>query len=214
MENQFKVVSKRDSQVLLDFITFNNRVNHPRVTMHSFIFGFLFLLIPCVSPGLPVAVVVCVILGILFMGMAFFRQYIALARLKKIDEAYKDGQETTYLFDISGLKIYINGQFEKNAGGYRNIHSFWSDERNYYIGMNEDELYLIPKRAFAEGDEKEFQKFIETKSRVDCKWIPFTLKNKINKTIVYIRTQDQLHDKKIAEQRRQKKMEKEQRKKQ
>ena len=43
--------------------------------------------------------------------------------------------------------------------------------------MNEEDLLILPKEGFEEGDEKEFRQFMLDKSGADYRWTPVRVTN-------------------------------------
>lgn len=76
------------------------------------------------------------------------------------------------------MYVYENGELTQNVGGYNQVSCFYGDEKNYYLGVNNDDLYLLPRKAFTEGNEEEFLKFIEKKSGEKYEFLPMKVKNK------------------------------------
>ena len=57
-------------------------------------------------------------------------------------------------------------------GYYKDVYRVWEDERHFYIGMESEDLLILPKDSFREGDAKEFRDFILDKSGASFKWQP------------------------------------------
>jgi hypothetical protein len=180
-EIKYQVKAKRDAAMIKSFITFTYRVKHPKVTSNFIIWGIVVFFIPFTASGHPVISGICFAIGAFMVLMGLFRQYIPLTMMKKRDTDYIEGVVTTYNFGKTDIEVYRNDELLMIAGSYQKIHSFYSDEYYYYIGMNEDDLFVLPKSCFTIGDSYEFQTFISEKSQVECSWIPVTLKNKFIK---------------------------------
>lgn len=81
---------------------------------------------------------------------------------------YKNNISTrpVWLLPCKGIpnKNNIEKAVKKNTTWwYKQIASFYENEKNFFILMNEDELYVLPKKDFVIGDVDEFRQYIETK---------------------------------------------------
>ena len=67
---------------------------------------------------------------------------------------------------------------EENMGHYKNIYRLWEDEKTFYVGMNEDDLLILPKENIEGGDMGSFKDFILEKSGAEYRWKPVGIVNK------------------------------------
>ncbi len=175
--NHYVVRIRRDTALMMTFIKFQNRVSHPRVTFNLLVTGILLALVPTIVEGLAMpGVIVSYGVGALLILTALFRQYLTLSMMKSSPEI-KENEEITYYFGNSGVRA-LRGVTEENMGYYKNIYRVWEDERTYYVGMNEEDLLILPKDKFELGSEKEFLEFILDKSGAEYRWTPVGLLNK------------------------------------
>lgn len=179
METKFKIVMKKDGQILEDFVKFANRANNPSQQMKMFVLAAGFVLIGITAhKDAPTMGLVIGIFGALLLVYVLIRFKLAVRKLKKVDQAYLNQYELGYEFTNTGIHIYQDGELETNVGGYSHVSCLYSDEYNYYVGINNEDLLLLPKKCFVEGNEEEFMPFLEEKSREECEFLPRTLKNK------------------------------------
>lgn len=184
METKFKVVTKRTIKSVKDYILFVYRARYPKTTGHFIMIGILLMGPPLILEELRdnvTLVKAMMIIGAISLLMAFFRHYIAVFRTIKDDEAYKEGWELTYQFTQKGIYAYRNGEMEKNVGSYSHVTAIYSSEQYFYIEIDEEEMYVLPVKDFAEGAPGEFEEFITKKSNIACKWYPTTFRNKFAK---------------------------------
>nr|WP_308000232.1 YcxB family protein [uncultured Merdimonas sp.] len=159
------------------FIKFTNRIRHPRVTFNLLATGVLLALVPTVIKGIALpGVVISYGMGVLLILMALFRQNISVSMMKN-DPQVKENEEITYLFGDSRIRALRDGR-EEDMGYYKNVYRVWEDERIYYVGMNEEDLLILPKDEFIEGDQESFREFILDKSGADYRWVPTGLVNR------------------------------------
>lgn len=176
MECKFSVKVRRDIGMMKTCIRFNNRVHHPRVSMHLFVIGVILFGMPITAGKGPVLRdAVCIILGSFFVFMSLFRHNIAAAGMKKSPEMELN-EELSYHFGTKGVQVIKDGK-AVNIGTYKNIFRLWEDERYFYIGMNEDDLLILPKKGFEIGSAEEFRDFILKKSNAGYSWKPTNIMN-------------------------------------
>lgn len=172
MENEYKIQIRRDTEMMKTFIDFNNRVNHPKVSFHLFLIGALLISMPIVAGGGKLwGVLICYILGGFLVFMSLFRKYIAVHQMKKSPEI-EVGEELTYHFTPKGVRVCKEGEPDKNLGGYKNIYEVWEDEKHYYLGMNKEDLLILPFKDFTLGKPSEFKEFVLQKSKAPYTWKP------------------------------------------
>ena len=53
------------------------------------------------------------------------------------------------------------------------VVALYMDEKNYYIGIEGDDLYPLPRKSFVEGKQEEFEKFIKEKTGKKMMYVPF-----------------------------------------
>ena len=173
---KFKIVTNRDKAMIKSFVVFLDNIKHRHVTIRLCIMGILMLSVVIFVPGNLIGILIFSILGILFLFLGIFRHSIATAKIYKT-------LINTYVFEDNGLSVYTNESLEKAGGSYKQIASFYENEKNFFILMNEDELYVLPKKDFVIGDVDEFRQYIETKICTKVIWTPEKPVNKFKKLL-------------------------------
>lgn len=177
----YQVKTKRDSGVILAYITFTYRVMHPKVSSRLIIYGLLLVL-----PGLfffrdHYWKAYFIGIGLVLILLGFFRQYISLAMTKKNDPDYKSGAECTYNFYEVSADFLKDGKSFLRLDKYKDITNFYYDDEYYYLAVRSRDFFVIPKKAFTIGDPAEFEEFIYKKSKHTCRWIPNRFSDKMKK---------------------------------
>lgn len=176
-KNHYTVHIRRDTEMMKIFVKFTNRIRHPRVSFNLFVTGVLLALVPTVIEGVALpGVIISYGMGALLILLALFRQYISVSMMKN-DPQVKENEEITYLFGNSGVRALRDG-VEEDMGYYKNVYRLWEDEKIYYVGMNEEDLLILPKANFKEGEPESFREFILDKSGSDYRWVPMGLVNR------------------------------------
>lgn len=169
--NKYIVNIVRDTAMMKTYVKFYNRVKHPRVTMNLLFAGIVLVALPVAAPGIALpGVIICYVMGALLVLMGLFRQNIAVYQMKA-DPNVKENEELSYLFGNTKIRVENDGKIE-TMGGYQNVYRVWEDEKTYYVGMNEDDLLILPKNAFEKGDVKGFRDYILEKTGADFVWKP------------------------------------------
>ena len=179
METKFKIVMKKDMKILEDFIIFANKANNPTQQLKMAIIAIGFIGIGVIARNDSTAMAIGIgLFGILLLAYVLFRFKLAARKLAKVDEAYINQNELSYEFANSNIYIRKDGELERNVGSYTHVTCLYSDEYNYYVGINNEDLLLLPRHCFVEGNEEEFMAFVEEKSNEQSEFLPRTLKNK------------------------------------
>ena len=109
--------------------------------------------------------IACFIVGALIILLALFRQYISLALTKRNDPDYKSGADFTYDFTEADASFYRNDELIAYLAKYKDILSFYYDDKFYYLAISNRDLFILPKSRFTIGDPADFEDFIFKKSK-------------------------------------------------
>ena len=151
----------RDETLLKLFVKFSNRVKHPRATLFMVSIGLMLIAMPITNKRIALAgVIICFVMGPILTVMGLFRHQIGVNMLKNNPET-KLGEQLTYIFGNTDIKISKEDEVEK-FGSYSNVYRLWESEKVFYIGANEDDLVVLPKKCFEEGDVSTFRDFFLT----------------------------------------------------
>ena len=203
METKFKVVMKRDDEAMKEFLSFRYRAQGQanRAKLYIFAVGMLAIGYFAAKGGNVTMGNIIAVVGILMVLSGMVLPKVALARLKKMDESYQAKKEFTYVFARGSMYVYENDELSQNVGSYKQVSCFYEDEKNFYVGINNDDLYLLPRKGFVEGDAKDFVEFIQDVSGESCIFLPATLKNRWKKFRADQKVKEAEYDAKAAEKR-------------
>lgn len=175
-KNKYIVNIVRDTAMMKTYVKFYNRVKHPRVTMNLLFAGIVLIALPIAVDGIALpGVIISYVMGVLLVLMGLFRQNIAVFQMKGSPDV-KENERLSYLFGNTKIRVESEGKIE-TMGGYQNVYRVWEDERTYYVGMNEDDLLILPKDAFEKGEAKAFRDYILERTGADFVWKPTGLVN-------------------------------------
>lgn len=203
METKFKVVMKKDNQAMKDFLSFTYRAKGQmnRAKLYVYAAGMLFIGYMAARDGNVTVGNIIAAVGLIMVAMGLILPKVALANMKKTDPGYNNGTEYTYVFASGSMYVYENGELAQNVGGYGQVTCFYGDEKNYYVGINNDDLYLLPMSNFVEGDPNEFVDFIQKVSNETYEFLPTTIKNRWLKYRTTQKIKEAEHDAKVAAKR-------------
>ena len=203
METKFKVVMKKNEEILKDFISFRYRAQgkESRTKARIFMAALIVIGILAIRDGnVKSGTIMCIVGAVMILG-TFLMSPIAVSKIKKADIGYKNGTEYEYRFASGSMYVYENGELAQNVGSYRQVSCFYGDEKNFYVGVNNDDLYLLPIKNFVEGNPDEFIDFIQNVSDEKYEFLPLTLKNKWLKYKTNQKLKDMEYDARAAAKR-------------
>lgn len=181
-KGKYVVPVKRDEKLLKTFVKFSNQTRHPRTTVYLVTVGAMLIALPIANKEIALAgVIICYVMGALMVLMGVLRHHIGVYMLKSNPQTKLD-EELTYIFGNTDVKTERNGELEK-LGSYASIYRLWEDEKFFYIGINEDDLVVLPKTNFEVGDVSTFRDYILEKSGATFTWQPKRIDNVIKNNI-------------------------------
>lgn len=198
----YKVATRHTKQVLKDFIKFTYKVKNPKANLRLYTLAGCFFVISAAYRELKTEMIVCASLGILILLFTFFRHEIAFFRLAKSDPNYKQQSEIIFSFDMGEFAIQTDGIVSPEKLKYSQITSFYKDSRNYYIGINNEELHILPYSDFQLGNVKEFSAFIKGKVKKEVVELKVPLKEQIRHGREAMKLAEKQHDQRIAEKKK------------
>lgn len=102
--------------------------------------------------------VICWGLGILVVILALARDYLTYLGLLRQDKYYIEGTEILMSFGYSAFSVQDD---EKKTYKYHLIRDMYVDNDIYYLHLEDDDLFLIPKGDFVKGTADDFCKFMQ-----------------------------------------------------
>ena len=139
----------------------------------------------------------CLVIGILLCIFSFARHYIGVMQLKGNDEIYQNDWEVDTSFLDGEIRIRNSGETKGFSKSYKEVAALYMDENNYYIGIEGDNLYPLPRKCFVEGKQEEFENFIKKKTGQKMMYVPFRMKNKFAIIRENMKVKEAEHDLKL-----------------
>ena len=186
-KDKYTVHIKYSKEILKTFAKFYNSVKHPRATMFMVSVGVMLFALPFVNHDIKLpGQIICYVMGPILFLLGLFRQNISVLMMKDSDGMKLD-DDIVYRFGNTGVQVEKAGKTE-HMGNYKKIYRIWEDEKTFFVGMNEEDLIVLPKTAFEDGDPDTFREFILEKSRCIFTWHPRRLDHIIKWRWIQIRT--------------------------
>lgn len=113
--------------------------------------------------------------GIVIIILAFARTYLTYFGLLGRDIYYKYNIKINMSFGHSGFIVEDN---EKNTYKYHMIREMYADNEMYYLYMESDDLFIIPKTDFVSGSSEKFYDFMQQNTSKEFKEVHISLKQK------------------------------------
>lgn len=202
MSARYRVKTKHTKELLKDFVKFSFRVNHPKTTLRLCIIGVGFLIIGAGMARGSLAMWLCLAIGVFLCIFAFTRHHIGVMQLKGNDEVYKNDWEVDTSFFDGEIRIKNSGDSKGFSKSYKEVAALYMDEKNYYIGIEGDDLYPLPRKSFVEGKQEEFEKFIKEKTGKKMMYVPFKMKNKFAIIRENMKAKEKEHDLKLEKKKK------------
>lgn len=198
--SKYAVAICYDDKIMETFIRFYNRVRHPRATFFLVSVGGMLFLLPFFNEAIALpGKIICYVMGPILLLLGSFRDKLSVHMMKQ-DPNFKYKEELVYRFGNTGVEVDRSEGTER-LGNYKKIFRLFEDEKNFYMNINEEDLVVLPKNAFVEGDPDTFKEFILDKSGAKFVWKPVQIKNKVR----WYMTQKKLQREEMWEERKGKK---------
>ena len=199
---RYRVKTKHTKELLKDFVKFSFRVNHPKTTLRLCVIGVGFLIIGAGMERGSLAMWMCLVIGAFLCVFAFLRHHIGVMQLKGNDEVYKNDWEVDISFLDGEIRIKNSGEQKGFSKSYKEVAALYMDEKNYYIGIEGDNLYPLPRKCFVEGKQEDFEFFIKKKTGQKMMYVPFKMKNKFAIIRENMKAKEAEHDLKLEEKKK------------
>lgn len=185
-KNHYVVETKRDTKLMLTFMEFKNRVEHPAATIYMVTMGVMLvgLMYKQADSIATTGRIIGYVFGALLILMGLFRKYISVYMMKNNPEVHVN-EKITYLFGNTGIRANKAQEgTEEHLANYKDVYCVWEDEADFYLGMNNDDLIVLQKANFKEGDATAFKDFVLEKSGAKYVWKPAKFMNVCKNAIV------------------------------
>lgn len=185
MDGRYIVETQKTADVIKDFILFKRRAQNSHGTFHLCLIGAGMTGVGYTTyPDNSTAGINLMLTGAILLIFALFRHNLTVSKFKKSDQAYLEKWNLTYVFTNKELQVYRNGELFEKVKNYRDISSFYEDEKNYYLGINNEDMYVLPKKDFTTDSNEGFADFITEKSSQELIFLPASFITRFKRSFV------------------------------
>lgn len=198
----YKVETRHTRQVLKDFIKFTYKVKNPRASLRLYTLSGCFFVLAAALKGLTTQMIIFAAIGIALFLFTLFRHEIAISKLAKNDLNYQNQSDIIFSFGMNGFVIENKTIPSEEKLKYSQVTDFYRDIRNYYIGVNNEELHILPRLDFKLGNENEFAAFMKARTNKEITELKIPWKEKLKRVRTEMKLAEEQHDQRIAEKKK------------
>lgn len=115
--------------------------------------------------------------GLAVIAVAFLRDQISYLGLLYRDPYYKNGIKIRMSFGHSGFEV--QDKVRTVSYKYNLIRNLYADRDIYYIHMEDDDLFLVPKEDFVTGDPVKFYDFMQNAARKEFEGVNLSFRQRL-----------------------------------
>ena len=117
--------------------------------------------------------------GLIVIAVALLRNQISYLGLLYRDPYYKYGIKIRMSFGHSGFEV--QDKVRTVSYKYNLIQNLYADRDIFYLHMEDDDLFLVPREDFVSGDPKKFYEFMQNAARKEFEAENLTFKQRLYK---------------------------------
>lgn len=204
----YTIQTKHTKEVLEAFIKFTYRVKSGNMTFRLCLFGSGFLMIAYMVRDTLIPMIGFGLLGLLVLFFAFMRKNIAFQKLSQNDPNYQSGSEIIFTFGHGNFTVEGVEKQDKQQIQYGQVSSIYQDEDYFYLGVNNEDMHVLPKRDFTEGSPERFGEFVAGKSNHKVIPVKVPFKERIAEAKVQKKANEAKRDKEWEEWKAERKIKK------
>ena len=203
----YKVVTKHTKQMLRDFVRFTYRMKSPYSTYRFCILGTGFWVLTPFFKGSLYPRILLSALGVLIIAYAFTRHLIVARKIARYDTYYQKQTEITFLFGHAEFVIQTEADDKEMHIQYGEITQVYKDKCNYYLWVNNEDVQILPRVDFTQGDEQAYETFIAQKTGSTVVPLSLPLGARLSRMNEARKQAEMLHDEKIKKKKEERKNE-------
>ena len=173
----YEVRTKHTEQVLKDFISFKEAERNAHITFRIVMPGICDVTLAYLGKGSALTYIFG-ILAVLTFAFALARKPIGVRRLAKADKNYQNQSEIHFIFGESEFRIENPDAGDPQRVKYGEVAFMYTDNKYYYINVNNEDMHMIPKEDFTLGSPEGFYDVIMDKTGKQLKPLKLTWKMK------------------------------------
>lgn len=178
----YEVETGHSSKVLKGFAGLYNEKtrNNKKILFRYMIAAAILLTVPKAFNVSDIERLLCWGAGGIVAAMGLFRNQLSYLRLLYQDPYYRNGVKIKMWFGHSAFEVQDGGK-EKVTYKYNLVTDLYADEAIYYLHMENDDLFAVPKDDFVSGDPEKFYDFMQNAARKEFEGVNLSLKQRFYK---------------------------------
>lgn len=175
----YEVETGHTSKVLKAFARLYNEKtkNNKKLMFRYFIVAAILFTIPRAFGVTAVERYLCWGAGGAVAAVALLRNQISYLGFLSKDPYYRNGIKIKLSFGHSGFEVRDGGK-EKKTYKYSLIRELYVDDAIYYLHMENDDLFAVPKEDFVSGDPLKFYEFMQNATSKEFEGVNLSLKQR------------------------------------
>ena len=178
----YEVETSHTSKVLKAFARlYNEKTKNTKKIMFRYFFAAAILLtVPRAFDVSDTERLVWWTLGVIVAVVGLTRNQLSYLGFLYRDPYYRNGIKIKMSFGHSGFEVKDGGR-EKKSYKYNLIRELYSDGGIYFLHMEDDDLFAIPKEDFVSGDPEKFYDFMQNATRKEFEGVNLNFKQRLFK---------------------------------
>lgn len=176
----YEVKTKHTKQVLKDFIIFREAIRNIHINFRLIVLGICGITLAYIGKDISKFSYVCLGFAVIMFLFALIRRSWGVARLGSADELYQTQAELQLLFGEKEFRVNNRGTNEEIRVKYGEVEFMYADDTYFYISVNNEDLYMLPKTDFTIGTSDDFYSFMMHKTGKDFLPVKISWQEKLN----------------------------------
>lgn len=200
----YEVKTKHTEEVLKDFVKFSHRMKSARAPVKMTMLAMCFFMLAYAFQGM-IQTYIFAALGVLVVILMLSTRRIAFGKLAKNDKNYQNQSEIDFVFGHSAFMVKNPEEELRDNIKYGEVTVMYKDDKYYYLNVNNQELFMLPRTDFVLGEADTFEEFLTEKTgkQVNVTKVPWKVRVAMAKA--QIAEQDEIKQKAWEERKKAKK---------
>lgn len=144
---------------------------------------------------------ICWSFGIFVILIAVFRPYLMYLNYLARDTYYKNNTQISISF---GHSQFVVDDGKTTSYKYYEIKNLYADDKLYYIGVGEGDVFVFAKSEFVLGDSRDFYDFMQRSSGKEFEGVNLKFRQRLLKLRQDINKAEEEHDAKLSKSKKKK----------
>ena len=199
MTTLFEAEIRHSKEVLKSFAKLYAAKNRKHLSFRFAMVALILFTLPHAMHAPKEGFIVCYSFGIIMAFIGIARSQIIYLNLKLRDTYYKNNTSIHISFNKSSFEVYDQETMFYN---YKNINNLYFDKQTFYIHMDDENLFVIPKNSIIKGSVDDFYDFLQKTTHKEMQAVNLNMKEKLLKLKSDMKHAENIHDQKISNQKK------------